>query len=99
MLTDSHCHLTDAQFDEDRDAVITRAPTAGSPHRAGCEDDLAGRRQDPSGSGPLLRQRHRIKLDTRAHRAGDRHAPQIASFAGGRLGLNHRLKHRRSIVE
>ncbi len=29
MLTDSHCHLTDAQFDEDRDAVIARARAAG----------------------------------------------------------------------
>src|SRR5215471_4897586 len=29
MLIDSHCHLTDAQFDEDRDAVIARAQAAG----------------------------------------------------------------------
>ncbi len=29
MLIDSHCHLTDRQFDEDREAVITRARAAG----------------------------------------------------------------------
>src|SRR5262245_42746446 len=29
MLIDSHCHLTDAKFDEDRAAVIERARTAG----------------------------------------------------------------------
>ena len=29
MLIDSHCHLTDAQFDEDRDAVLARARAAG----------------------------------------------------------------------
>ncbi len=29
MLIDSHCHLTDAQFDEDRAAVIARARAAG----------------------------------------------------------------------
>jgi TatD DNase family protein len=29
MLIDSHCHLTDAKFDEDREAVIARARAAG----------------------------------------------------------------------
>lgn len=29
MLIDSHCHLTDKQFDEDRDTVIARARVAG----------------------------------------------------------------------
>src|SRR5262245_18763907 len=29
MLIDSHCHLTDAKFDEDREVVIERARTAG----------------------------------------------------------------------
>ena len=28
-LTDSHCHLTDTQFDEDRTALLTRARQAG----------------------------------------------------------------------
>ena len=28
-LTDSHCHLTDTKFDEDRDAILTRAREAG----------------------------------------------------------------------
>lgn len=29
MLIDSHCHLTDRQFDEDREATMTRARAAG----------------------------------------------------------------------
>lgn len=29
MLVDSHCHLTDARFDEDREAALRRAVTAG----------------------------------------------------------------------
>jgi TatD DNase family protein len=29
MLADSHCHLTDVKFDEDRDAMLTRAREAG----------------------------------------------------------------------
>jgi TatD DNase family protein len=29
MLIDSHCHLTDVQFDEDLDAVLARAQAAG----------------------------------------------------------------------
>ena len=29
MLFDSHCHLHDKKFDEDRDAVIERAREAG----------------------------------------------------------------------
>ncbi|MEW6301168.1 MAG: TatD family hydrolase, partial [Thermodesulfobacteriota bacterium] len=28
-FADSHCHLTDPQFDNDREAVITRARSAG----------------------------------------------------------------------
>jgi TatD DNase family protein len=29
IFADSHCHLTDAQFDHDRDAMLTRARAAG----------------------------------------------------------------------
>ena len=29
ILADSHCHLTDAQFDGDRDAMLARARDVG----------------------------------------------------------------------
>ncbi|MGH7569080.1 MAG: TatD family hydrolase [Gemmatimonadales bacterium] len=32
MLVDAHCHLGDGQFDQDRDAVLARARSAGVAH-------------------------------------------------------------------
>ena len=39
MLIDSHCHIDDARFDVDRDAIIARARAAGIEHfvTIGCD--------------------------------------------------------------
>ena len=40
-MIDAHAHLTDARFDEDREAVIERASAAGVERILTCGDDLA----------------------------------------------------------
>ena len=41
-LVDTHCHLGDAAFDSDRDAVLTRAKAAGVAHVVVIGESLAG---------------------------------------------------------
>ena len=41
-LVDTHCHLGDAAFDSDRDAVLTRAKGAGIGHVVAIGESLAG---------------------------------------------------------
>ena len=42
FLVDTHCHLGDAAFDADRDAVLTRARGAGIGHVVAIGESLAG---------------------------------------------------------
>lgn len=44
MFVDTHCHLTDAQFDADRDAVIARAMEAGVTRIVTLATDVASSR-------------------------------------------------------
>jgi len=45
VLVDTHCHLGDAQFDQDRDAVLRRAREGGVGHIVVVADSLASSRQ------------------------------------------------------
>ena len=45
MLVDTHCHLADASFDEDRTEVLARASAAGVDHVVMIADTLAASRK------------------------------------------------------
>src|SRR5947208_5694065 len=53
MLIDSHCHIDDARFDVDRDAIIARARAAGVEHFVTIGCDL-----ETSRAAVTLAQRH-----------------------------------------
>ena len=53
MLIDSHCHIDDARFDADRDAILTRARAEGVEHFVTVGCDL-----ETSRAAVVLAQRH-----------------------------------------
>lgn len=69
-MIDSHCHLADAAFDTDRDAVIERAKAAGLKHAlcilAAQDAAEAGRARELSGLWPAIR----FGIGVHPHQAG-----------------------------
>src|ERR1051326_9475030 len=87
MLTDSHAHLDDARFDEDRDAVLQRAWDAGVRKILPIGN---GRGPDDMGCGIPIAEAHDWILTSagvhphEAEKVDERHCDLLVSLAGNR---------------
>src|SRR2546427_12761552 len=96
-LVDAHCHLGDAAFDRDRDAVLVRARAAGVGHVVviGGTGEESERAAAPARGGPGLPAPpgvHSHCVRTRAPEAAARlKAPHAPPAMGAVEGTGHRI--------
>jgi len=100
VLVDTHCHLGDAQFDPDRDAVLRRAGEGGVGHIIVIADSLAASRTAVSlSSRPGLSATAGVHPHVASGWAGDAtaqlsdllHDPAVVAV--GEVGLDYHYEH------
>src|SRR2546425_5023809 len=82
LLVDAHCHLGDAAFDRDRDAVLVRARAAGVGHVV----VIGGTVEESERAAALARGGARVSAPPRGHPPqGRARAPGAAGPPEGRV--------------